>query len=320
MSELGRLEEVPLRQAWKNEAGDFTPWLAKEENLALLSEALGLSLELEGTEQGVGPYSADIVCRDVPSGRIVLIENQLEKTDHTHLGQIFTYAAGVDAVLIVWIAKRFTEEHRAAVDWLNRITSPEFHFFGLEVQLWRISNSPIAPRFNIVSKPNDWAKTATAAISAKSKELSQTQKDQFAFWAAFAEWLEEHSELPRRTPKPSAYCIFPVGRTGVWMAGCITTWNSESNKNTPEMRVELVIQTNDSKEQFDRLLTERESIEAKFGEPLKWDRGDGSKRSRIYMRCDADFTEVKQWERQFDWMARRLEKVQEIIAPAVIER
>src|SRR6476646_1010509 len=120
---LGRLARVELRQAWISEPGDFTPWLAQPENIVLLSEAIGIELEVESQERSVGPFRADILCRDTTDRHFVLIENQLERTDHTHLGQLLTYAAGLDAVSIVWIAARFTEEHRAALDWLNRATT-----------------------------------------------------------------------------------------------------------------------------------------------------------------------------------------------------
>jgi hypothetical protein len=154
--DLGKLEPVPLRDAWVSEPADFTPWLA--DNLPLLGETLGLSLELVGTEQSVGPFSADILCREATTDHVVLIENQLEQTDHTHLGQIITYAAGLDALTVIWVAATFVEQHRAALDWLNQNTSEDLNFFGIEVQLWRIGTSRMAPRFNIVSKPNAWAK------------------------------------------------------------------------------------------------------------------------------------------------------------------
>lgn len=156
---LGRLEKAELRQAWNNEAGDFTPWLAEPDNLVLLGEAVGLELELEAQEKNVGPFRADILCKDTLTGNWVLIENQLERTDHLHLGQLLTYAAGLKAVTIVWIAERFTDEHRVALDWLNEITNETINFFGLEIELWRIGDSPMAPKFNVVSQPNDWTKT-----------------------------------------------------------------------------------------------------------------------------------------------------------------
>ena len=135
-------------------------WL-DDENIGLLSETIGLELEVEAQEKHVGPFRADILCKDTVTDSWVLIENQLERTNHTHLGQLLTYAAGLDAVTVVWIAERFTEEHRAALDWLNEITAEGFSFFGLEIELWRIGDSPMAPKFNVVSHPNDWTKTVS---------------------------------------------------------------------------------------------------------------------------------------------------------------
>ncbi|MDF1733853.1 MAG: hypothetical protein P1U37_01120, partial [Minwuia sp.] len=152
---IGRLESVPLRNAWETEAMNFTPWLAQEDHLGILSDVLGLELELEAQEKAVGPFRADLLCKNVGSDEWVLIENQLERTDHTHLGQLLTYASGLEAVTIIWIAARFTEEHRSTLDWLNRITDESFRFFGIEIELWRIGNSPVAPKFNVVSKPNN---------------------------------------------------------------------------------------------------------------------------------------------------------------------
>ena len=146
---------LSLRDLWKHEERDFTPWLAQEDNIALLGETIGIDLEVEAQEKNVGPFRADILCKDTVTNHWVLIENQLTRTDHTHLGQLLTYAAGLNAVSIVWLAERFSEEHRATLDWLNEITDERFNFFGLEVELWRIGKSPIAPKFNIVCKPND---------------------------------------------------------------------------------------------------------------------------------------------------------------------
>ena len=152
-------------------------------NIALLGEALGISLELEAQERAVGPFRADILCKDVETDRWVLIENQLERTDHSHLGQLLTYASGLEAVTIVWIAARFSEEHRATLDWLNKITDERFRFFGLEVELWRIGSSPAAPKFNIVSKPNDWSQSvAHAARAIDDAELSETRIKQRQYW------------------------------------------------------------------------------------------------------------------------------------------
>ena len=183
---LGRLSRVDLRDIWVSESSDFTPWLARDENLEILGETLGIDLELEAQEKSVGPFRADILCKDIGTGSWVLVENQLERTDHSHLGQLLTYASGLEAVTIVWIAARFTEEHRSTLDWLNKITDESFRFFGLEVELWRIGDSPAAPKFNIVSKPNDWSRSvAQAARAIDESELSDTRLKQRSYWDAF---------------------------------------------------------------------------------------------------------------------------------------
>ena len=152
---LGKLERINLREAWKHEALEFTPWLAQEDNLELLAETLGLvELELVGTEHWVGDFKLDVLCSD-DDGQII-IENQLEKTNHSHLGQIITYAAGVGARKVIWLAESFRAEHVAALDFLNQNTTEGLNFFAVEVELWRIGNSPMAPSFNVVVKPNDW--------------------------------------------------------------------------------------------------------------------------------------------------------------------
>ena len=180
--DLARLASINLREAWVSEPADFTPWLARKENLELLGESLGIPLELESTEQSVGPFAADILCRDPLSEQWVLIENQLAQTDHTHLGQIITYAAGLNAVTVIWIASKFVEQHRAALDWLNEITSEGTNFFGVEVELWRIGASPqMAPKFNIVSKPNAWSKQVPKV------RRSGRKWDESSFFAALAD-------------------------------------------------------------------------------------------------------------------------------------
>jgi len=189
---LGTLARVDLRDIRTNEANDFTPWLARPENLAILGDTLGIELDLEAQERAVGPFRADVLCKDCGTGAWVLIENQLERTDHTHLGQLLTYASGLEAVTIVWIAAFFTDEHRATLDWLNRITDESFRFFALEVELWRIGESLAAPKFNVVSKPNDWSRSvARAARSIDDSELSETRLMQRSYWSALNAALDE---------------------------------------------------------------------------------------------------------------------------------
>src|SRR5215510_12155532 len=212
---LGRLQKVDLREAWASESSDFTPWLAQEENLKLLGDTIGIELELESQEKNVGPFRADLLCKDTATDAWVLIENQLERTDHSHLGQLLTYAAGLDAVTIVWVAERFTDEHRAALDWLNERTDEKINFFGLEVELWRIGDSPVGPKFNIVCKPNDWTRSIQKAAEG---ELSEHKQMQFKFWTAFRNFMEEKQSSVRcQKPNPLHWMTHGIGKTGFHM-------------------------------------------------------------------------------------------------------
>ena len=182
----------------------------------MLGETLGLELELEAQEKAVGPFRADILCRDVGNDHWVLIENQLERTNHGHLGQLLTYASGLEAVTIVWVAAHFAEEHRATLDWLNKITDDSFRFFGLEVELWRIGNSLAAPKFNIVSKPNDWSHAVTQAARAIDEaDLSETRVLQRNYWAALNTVLDVAGGpvAGNKKPQPQAWMSFPIGRS-----------------------------------------------------------------------------------------------------------
>ena len=171
---LGSLKKVDLRDFWEDEARDFTPWLAQQENLTLLGETIGMELELVGREQKVGGFKVDILAKDLLTDRYVVIENQLEKTNHGHLGQLLTYASGYEAIAVVWIANYMCEEHRKALDWLNEKTVEDLGFFGLEIELWKIGQFEPAPKFNIVAQPNNWARHVKP-IGAGSSEPTETK-------------------------------------------------------------------------------------------------------------------------------------------------
>lgn len=167
---LGSIQSVDLRDCREYEDKDFTPWLAQEDKIKLLGDTIDMDLQVESQEVNIGPFRADILYKD-SYDHYVLIENQLELTDHTHLGQIMTYAAGLNAATIIWIAKEFTEEHHAALDWLNNITDNSFNFVGIEIHLIQIGNSAIAPVFKIVAKPNGWSKAVRNTNSTSPKTL-----------------------------------------------------------------------------------------------------------------------------------------------------
>jgi len=179
---IGRLVPVPVREVMPHEAYDFTSWLAQPENLDLLGEVIGLKLEPEATEVAVEEFSADLVCKALDNGSTVLIENQYGRTDHDHLGKILTYTGGLKASTMVWIAESIRPAHRAALDWLNESTLEGVNFFGIELEILKIGASLPAPRFNVVSKPNDWAKQIRAAAKGGAKVWTEADDQRFRYW------------------------------------------------------------------------------------------------------------------------------------------
>jgi len=311
---LGRLERVELRDIWLSEPADFTPWLARKENLDILSETLGIDLELKAQERPVGPFRADILCKDTGTNRWVLVENQLERTDHNHLGQLLTYASSLEAVTIVWIAARFTEEHRSTLDWLNRITNDSFRFFGLQSELWRIGNSPPAPKFNIVSKPNDWSQSvAQAARAIDDAELSETRIMQRDYWEAFQTVLNRQGGpvSGNRRPQPQSWMAYPIGRTGFHLGAVMI-------RPKKQIRAELYISGDRAKGLLILLERQKEAIEKEFGHPLEWEELPARRDCRIspYLN-DIDPEDEADWPRQHEWLATRLNDLHRAFAQRV---
>lgn len=300
---LGRLERIELRNIWLSEAVDFTPWLARPENIALLGETLGIDLEVEAQEKSVGPFRADILCKDTGTDKWVLIENQLERTDHGHLGQLLTYASGLEAVTIVWIAAKFTEEHRSTLDWLNRITNESFRFFGLEVELWKIANSPAAPKFNIVAKPNNWSQSvARAARAIDETELSDTRLLQRDYWSALNTVLDEQKGPVAGNKKPQAqsWMSYRIGRSGINLAGAISIPRKL-------IRAELYLGGALAKLNFAQLEKQRAAIEKDLGYELLWEELPQGQDSRISLSLnDVDSADRSDWPRQHLWLTTRL--------------
>jgi hypothetical protein len=308
---LGRLEKVNLRDYWKHEATDFTPWLAKEENITLLSEAVQMDLEVQSQEENVGPFRADILCKDTANDKFVLIENQLEVTDHKHLGQLLTYAAGLEAVSIIWIAESFTEEHRATLDWLNHITDETINFFGIEIELYKIGDSPAAPMFNIISKPNDWAKTVKR--SAESSATAETNNFRLEYWTELKKYIESSGKNSFKLQKPLAqhWTNISIGKSGIHIAASVSKMHGW-------IRIELVFDSDQSKIQFNKLKTLYfEDSKTIFGKELIWSELPDVKVSSIYMKIDADTTNKSKWNEQHEWFRDNLEKFYNYFGPKI---
>ena len=297
---------------WSKEAGDFTPWLAQDKNLSLLGETIGLELELEAQEKNVGPFRADLLCKNTATDTWVLIENQLERTDHTHLGQLLTYAAGLNAVTIVWVASRFAEDHRAALDWLNEVTGSNINFFGLEIELWKIGDSEVAPKFNVASKPNDWTKSTGGQGQGPSTPLTDTKLLQQEYWTALREYMiENNSSVKPTKPGPQHWMTFAIGRS---------YFQLQTFANTKENRIALGLTMTgpDAKAHYHLLLQEREEIEKEFGETLEWLELPERQESRIMLHDKhADPNKRKDWPAQHSWLYEKLEKFNSVFRTRV---
>lgn len=270
MQDLGKLEKVPVRDVWKHEARDFTPWLA--ENLSELGEALGLDLDDAQYEEeaSVGSYSLDILVQGVEGDRPVIIENQLEKTNHDHLGKLLTYAAGYNAGVIVWIASEFTDEHRAAVDWLNHETGANVDFFGVVVEAWKIGSSRVAPHFTIVAEPNSWSNRDT------TNSTSEKQERYREFFQKLIDTMREGHEFTKLKKAGSrSWVTFPSGTSGVVLAAAF------GQRGVARVELYLNSKTDRNKSIFDELSHSKTEIQSEFEGELKWERMDSKKACRI---------------------------------------
>jgi len=309
---LGKVIQVDVRKAWPNEAIHFTPWLASADGLELLQDALGMDLEIEATEQFIGPFRADILAKrtDTPDEHWVLIENQLEKTDHRHLGQLLTYAAGLKAATIVWVAQYFAEEHRAALDWLNEITSDDYQFFGVQVELWQIGNSDHAPMLNVLAEPNEWTREVKQSADATVSELKQQQ---LRFWQGVrSRLLDKKSKVRPQKAHPQHWADYRLGRANTWLSATV-------NSTKKSMSVEFNFRGPPGKIWFDELIAQKDEVENKFGYPLSWQRLDNRKQSRIALyQENSDSTDETDWPFQHSWLVEQLERFYNIFQPLAL--
>jgi hypothetical protein len=255
-TDLAVLQRVPdLRSVWKHEARDFTKWLSEEDNLALLGDTIGLELELVETESSVGSFNADVVALEVGTDRKVIIENQLEDSNHSHLGQIITYASGKDASVVIWIVSKARDEHAQAIDWLNAHTDENIGFFLLEIELWQIGDSPPAPRFNVVERPNEWGKSIKQA-----EGLTKAQKAQLAYWL-------EYNSIARQTPDFLKLFSPQKARAQHWTNLAIgsSAYHMNLLVNTQKKRIGVEFNISDDKSIYERVKKDLEDYAQEQG-------------------------------------------------------
>ena len=268
---IGKLKEVDIMELWKHEQYDFSEWLSKKENIENLNEILGLTLVDISKETYVGTYRCDLFAKDETTGIKVIIENQLEISNHDHLGKIITYASGLDAKVVVWIVKEAREEHRSAIEWLNNNTNSNVNFFLIEIHAYKIENSDPAPMFQVVEQPNDFIKNNKSTNRDESMNKSQSQR--IEFWNQFNNVVIERGKpFNIRKATTDHWYNIAIGTSDAHID--ITLVNKDSL-----IGVELYI--TDNKELFDKLYSRKDEIEEELGFQLDWRRLDNSKASRI---------------------------------------
>lgn len=296
MEKLGKIKQIDLRRAWNHEAHHFTNWLAKEENIALLSEEIGIDIVVLQTEASVGRFNVDMFAEEENSGRKIIIENQLESTNHDHLGKIITYASGLDAEIIIWIVREVREEHKQAIDWLNENTGEKINIFAIKLELWQIADSPFAPKFQVISRPNEWTKSLR---SVGKGVLTETKTKQLEFWSQFVEYAKENkTKLSLRKPSAQHWYDLSSGKSQYHIS---LTINSRENI----MTVGVYISNN--KELFRSFEEFKKAIEGDLGENLEWLILEGRMASRIKLNHKADLNKTEEWDSYFEWLKVRAE-------------
>ena len=296
MKKLGKLQEVEnLRSIWPNEAKDFTPWLAKEENIAILAKEIGVEIGVTQTEAPVGEFSVDIFGTQIGTKKGVVIENQLEKTNHDHLGKLITYAAGKNASVIVWVVRNASEKHRKAVQWLNNHTDKGIGFFLCEIKVYTIDGSLPAPKFNVIEAPTAWIRN----------NYSDTEQLRKEYWEGLREFVKkkfkpfkEQFNFPKATG--NQWMDFAMGSAKYHMAVC-------QLRRGGKVVVEFYIK--DDKKLYKHLLMRKEAIEEEVGFQLDWCELPAKKASKVAIAKDVDFNNERDKPAQFAWIAETLLKM-----------
>lgn len=289
---LVKQKQISPRKMWPNEQFDFTPWLV--EHIEELSETIGLDLEVIGREVSVGPYSADILAKDNDSNNYVVIENQLEKTNHDHLGKSITYASALNAKTIVWIATDFTEEHKKAFDWLNDNTNEDLAFWAIQLELWQVGEDTASMRFNIVCRPNSDIKT----IKNKSNAESETTKTQLAYWTKFRDKLLATKKFSSaRTPRPQYWFDVTLGRSGVVLSN---TCNAQKSI----VGVRLYIRNSVAEIIVSALEARKEEINKALGCEPEWFPNTNAMDKTISLQYQTNLSDPEKVEEALDWQVK----------------
>ena len=308
MITLGTLESVDLRAVWAHEALNFTKWLSNEENIQLLCSELEIEIEDIKVEEATGRYNADIVGLEANTKKKIIIENQLESTDHKHLGQIITYASGLDASIIIWIAKDYNDEHKAAIDWLNKNIVSDVRFFLIQIELWKIGNSLPAPKFNIICQPNDWVKTIKSVALAEKGSPSELKLQQQQFWSNFKDYVKLGSSTLNmgRTPRPQHWYTMSIGTSKAELSATV-------NSKQQQIGIELYIKSDGNI--YNTLKADKDKIEQVLGTDIQWMDLPESVAFRILKIYNGNPTDEDKWPEYFQWLKENAEKFQKTFKP-----
>jgi len=306
-TKLGALKTVDLRSVWGHEALDFTRWLAQEENITLLCEELDIEIESIKPEESAGRYSVDILASEVDTGRKVIIENQLESTDHKHLGQILTYASAHDASIIIWVVKDYTEEHKQAIDWLNRHMPEQISFFLVQIEVWRIGESDPAPKFNIISQPNYWAKTIKSAASQEKGNPSELKLQQQRFWQSFKDFVNKSGNKFAinlgKTPRPQHWYEISFGTSKALIS---LTFNTRQN----QIGCGLYIHRDENF--YRKIEVDTMAIKEELGQDIEFLDLPDRTAFRILKPYSGDPTDETRWPEYFQWLNDQAGKFQKV--------
>ncbi len=305
---IGKLRKVPLREVWKDEAKDFTGWLAK--NIDSLAEELGWPITIVKREKAAGNFSADLLAEG-QNGEMVVIENQLEQTNHDHLGKLITYLANLGAKKAVWVTSNARAEHLKAIDWLNETTPPDFSFYLVTVEAFRIGDSPPAPQFQIARGPSEEAKK----FGTEKREFAERHQLRMDFWKSLLDKSQPKTELfSNVSPGHSNWIATGAGRAGFNYAYVISKkWGS----------IELYIDRGKDKESvnkriFDQLQKSKASVEKIFGGPLKWDRMENRRACRIRKTyTEGNLADKATWDRLQEMMIDGMIRLDKALRPLV---
>jgi hypothetical protein len=302
---LGRLEKGNLRSVWTNESA-FSQWLSEEENLNLLGEEIGVELSLLATEADAGDFRIDILAQEENTGKKIVIENQLEPTNHDHLGKLLTYGSVQDASLLIWIVRDVREEHRKAIDWLNNHTDEKLNFFLVKIEIWRIGESKWAPKFEVVSRPNEWVKLLARS---STPQHTKTQILQLEYWTKFIEYTSSaQSPLRLRAPRPQHWYVISYGNSKSQISLTI---------NTQRNVLGCDIYIPNSKELYHKIREHKEDIESELGTELQWMVLPSKKASRIKSSYPLNIKDRDNWGEAFEWMQNKAESFRTVFSKYV---